>query len=696
MGQPDEAKAAKLRSWLKDQNLERHADKLMDVEEVGLASMDDLLELTDEDIEGIGMALSMNVMERKRLARGVHNLKQVEEAAQQPPPEAKAPRKPAFSAMAEKSGVKVPAAEMDRMSLEAAIKAEAPKVDQFEVVMSLGFIMKAPNKDSARVGAVRQGTVVHVCRERVLGADGTVWAELTSLELKRSADPSSEATRGFMLIDDSRTGKGLVLRGPLTSAETGIEPEGRAEEQPEKSMGGDEEIIEAAVTAFEDVPDHADLYEVCADNVQVLDDTFPDAKQLGMLQRGMVVHCHRQSTTGHDGRPWMELTNLELWRSCEPLSLDDRGFVVQNTAVGMNIKGPLNRDVNQWLRSKNTPAGKALATQRPPKPFASIKTYAECFEVAKNIVFVKKSPSKGAASVGTLRKGQTVQVFRDRHHDAAGQEWVELTSYELWHSCNPEEQDRGFALIDGSKMGLGTLLRGPLTKVEVEIWQDEVAREQRATMRQKQGERAARIRDAEEVEQAMKNGTMDESTVIYTYVAMKSDISMKLSEDPRHEWVSQSSCIPGGVFYSTGMEWRGPNGEKWINGYTVGGQPRWLLAEDPLLQGGQYLVEKSYTGQHMYLKVHYFTVRGVELFETFIDSNSTVRALKERFSNEVSLNPAMVRLMKRASATSTNTDLLADRTTLSEAGVTSSTHLFVEYDNELYSLMMVGRACGWL
>jgi len=99
----------------------------------------------------------------------------------------------------------------------------------------------------------------------------------------------------------------------------------------------------------------------------------------------------------------------------------------------------------------------------------------ECFEVVFPKVFVKQEPDKDAKGWCICSRGQKIQVRHERAADADGRLWVELTLFELWRLGDEyfRMQDlqismaaRAFALIDGTGIGLGILLRGPLPKSE--------------------------------------------------------------------------------------------------------------------------------------------------------------------------------------------------------------------------------------
>mmetsp|Transcript_13074 Transcript_13074/g.29662 ORF Transcript_13074/g.29662 Transcript_13074/m.29662 type:complete len:550 (-) Transcript_13074:154-1803(-) len=98
----------------------------------------------------------------------------------------------------------------------------------------------------------------------------------------------------------------------------------------------------------------------------------------------------------------------------------------------------------------------------------------EWFEVVYSKVLVKKAPNKDGASWGLVSQGTKLQVRVSRAVDARGWEWVELMPVQLQRSFGDDASNvgsRGFVLIDGTRLDLGQLLRGPLPEEE---WPSEV------------------------------------------------------------------------------------------------------------------------------------------------------------------------------------------------------------------------------
>jgi len=90
----------------------------------------------------------------------------------------------------------------------------------------------------------------------------------------------------------------------------------------------------------------------------------------------------------------------------------------------------------------------------------------ESFEVVKSMVFIKNAPNKDAKNLGIVKQGQRVQVRTWRVLDHGGNVWVELTDAQLRRasSSTAGDTDRGYALVDGSRLGFGVLLTGPLPR----------------------------------------------------------------------------------------------------------------------------------------------------------------------------------------------------------------------------------------
>lgn len=96
----------------------------------------------------------------------------------------------------------------------------------------------------------------------------------------------------------------------------------------------------------------------------------------------------------------------------------------------------------------------------------------ETFTVLHSAVFVREAPSANAPKIGILQQGELIQVRPRRVWDSDGHEWVELTHFEVLRSCPNSDAAAafGYALIDGSHLGVGLLLEGPKSRtVKTEV-----------------------------------------------------------------------------------------------------------------------------------------------------------------------------------------------------------------------------------
>lgn len=114
----------------------------------------------------------------------------------------------------------------------------------------------------------------------------------------------------------------------------------------------------------------------------------------------------------------------------------------------------------------------------------------EWFEVLKSMVFIKVAPTKDAGSRAIVRKGERIQVLSKRILDPDLHEWVEITPSQLnQFPCDENAATgRGFALIDGTHMGLGQLLRGPLPPEQCRHENADKEREQQREQEEEQDE----------------------------------------------------------------------------------------------------------------------------------------------------------------------------------------------------------------
>ncbi|CAE8633567.1 unnamed protein product, partial [Polarella glacialis] len=166
------------------------------------------------------------------------------------------------------------------------------------------------------------------------------------------------------------------------------------------------------------------------------------------------------------------------FRGLSPVEAAQVGFVwrVARASVGLPDAAMGAEPITlRLLKPTHDPDLEASATTptlpHEPHPKEQVEA-GEWFEVVYSKVFVKKAPCKLARSWGWVHQGQKIQVTPLQVKDSEGHDWVELTFTQLAHSCterlfSDDPLGRGFAMVDGTHLGLGMLLSGPLP---IEEW----------------------------------------------------------------------------------------------------------------------------------------------------------------------------------------------------------------------------------
>jgi len=301
------------------------------------------------------------------------------------------------------------------------------------------------------------------------------------------------------------------------------------------------------------------------------------------------------------------------------------------------------------------------------------------FEVVENMVFVRSAPRKDALGVGILRKGTHIQVRGLRRKDDEGHTWVQLTEAEFWRSCEPEvgmDIKCGFALIDGTSLGLGLLLRGPLSDSELlpastptpEAVQKMVEERNRASEERQMVIDQRRMRDAEKrleqerverqtataeaLEKAKAQGEATSAIKRNQWahtegaappqgaILLRSTgrfINIKQSQDPNSQKVMRFECRAGMQFcIKSGSEWQGPQGGLWMEHAT---RPAWLLIEDAN-HGGTLLVNEADSADFATVTIDFLSTRGdIRVFEAFVNVKSSVKSLNSHLCSETGLKP---------------------------------------------------------
>jgi len=83
------------------------------------------------------------------------------------------------------------------------------------------------------------------------------------------------------------------------------------------------------------------------------------------------------------------------------------------------------------------------------------------YEVVNDMVVVKEAPKLQAKDLGCMWQGDRIQCKLKKFYDREGRPWVELAPPQMLASCKAcrDPLAQGFALVDGTRLGLGLQLR---------------------------------------------------------------------------------------------------------------------------------------------------------------------------------------------------------------------------------------------
>lgn len=232
---------------------------------------------------------------------------------------------------------------------------------------------------------------------------------------------------------------------------------------------------------YEDIIEDGEWFEVVKGVVFIKAAPDKVSKNLGLITQGAKVQGRVV------GGAWVELSANQLARFSETCEVADQGYaLIDGTSLGLGplLRGPLPE--SEWPDAQLPCQG--AGTPPPPaggKPGgneavegSSTELDGDCawFEVVKSVVFLKAEANKDGRNVGLMREGEKIQVLAEFVLDGAGHLWVELTKQQvarLGEGCEGAGGGASFALIDGTHLGLGPLLRGPLPPSE---WPEIAAR----------------------------------------------------------------------------------------------------------------------------------------------------------------------------------------------------------------------------
>jgi len=300
----------------------------------------------------------------------------------------------------------------------------------------------------------------------------------------------------------------------------------------------------------------------------------------------------------------------------------------------------------------------------------------EWFCVLKSMIFVKATPHKDAETLATVPQGEHLQVHCRRHPDDDANHWAELTAWELQRRGGGKPPTRGFVLIDGTAMGLGRLLAGPL-EVEAAVaagavtkaQQKEEGGEEEDEEEEEEGEEGKDVQPPPSKEQTFAaNWVAEEARLkelwgpdaqlplaeqlprgLKVMQAVHDFIYVRRSSDPSVGSILRIACKPSASFLSTGAKWTGPAGGEWVEQYLPRGAAQWLLVEGPGFQvDGPMLLDEGAAEDHIRVSVTYHAPRGpVCLLRTFISRHATAQKLCSRLCSATGLSPKAAMLAPR-------------------------------------------------
>jgi len=370
-----------------------------------------------------------------------------------------------------------------------------------------------------------------------------------------------------------------------------------------------------------------------------------------------------------------------------------RGYVLID---GSNLQGPL---------------GPFRAGTRSSMPCHSMP--CQWFEVVKSMVFVTKAPCKDTKSLGLVRQGQRIKVKMNRVQDAGGYQWVELESEQMRRLEGVRHDARGFCLIDGSHLGLGPLLRGPIdppTPDEEVLWRtneeafekkwaqeraqevEDLQRKRSVEVRLRQKEDEGRHRH--EALQKWRNEANNDKdheetlrgragTVVYRTVH-----EAIFQKDNASGEIKKKPCRRGDCVYTIGSESKGDGGALWVKS-ARNASSSFLVQGPGFGIDGPLLLNEAATLDHIRVSVLYDANIGeFRIFNAFVPESMPIRSLKFQVSEQTQLKAKGIMLLRRKEVRGANApdsligipEVLADDRTLQSYGFRRQVQLYVAYN----------------
>lgn len=402
-------------------------------------------------------------------------------------------------------------------------------------------------------------------------------------------------------------------------------------------------------------------WESVMDLVAIKSMPDPDAADIGFLSKGQQIQAIPPGVRS-DGLHWVQLTDQYVKICCVEEENAGPGYVLVDAT---NIQGVVQ------LNGPNAQGALQNKNLRD-----------EWYEAVKSTVLIKEAPDKDSKSVAFIREGRRIQVMGARVWGVDGHPWVQLTTQTLARLCETPTL-KGYALIDGTHLGVGLLLRGPIGGVTDEVseeWHqmerqiffeermlalqkaaqsrkerhEQKAEENRKKLQEQQaaaaGEFLDRAKTESERNQDRAARMRRESTV---YRAQYDHVYIKRvgGSDPESARIDRCSCRPGAALYTTGVTWSDSSGGEWLQHKTTSGFAKtygWMLVQGAGFgKDGPFMIQESKMVDHVQIRINFLASIGdFTIYDTFLHVSTKLKTVKNALARATGLQPKSVMILK--------------------------------------------------
>mmetsp|Transcript_159560 Transcript_159560/g.306291 ORF Transcript_159560/g.306291 Transcript_159560/m.306291 type:complete len:523 (-) Transcript_159560:84-1652(-) len=431
---------------------------------------------------------------------------------------------------------------------------------------------------------------------------------------------------------------------------------------------------------------HTEWWESVMDLVAIKSMPDPDAADVGFLNKGQQIQVIPPGVRS-DGLHWVQLTDNYIKMCCAEEHSGPGFILVDATSIqgGVHLHGP---NAQSTLQNKNL--------------------RDEWYEAVKSTVLIKEKPNKDSKSVALIREGRRIQVKGARVWGEDGHPWVELTIKTLARLCETPTF-KGYALIDGTHLGVGVLLRGPIGGITDEVseewhqmerqifFEERVLAQQKAAQRckerneQKAEENRKKLREqqaaatGEFLDRAKNEAERNQERAVRmrlestVYRAQYDHVYIKRSggSNPESARVDRCSCRPGAALYTTGVKWSDSSGGEWLQHKTKPGYGKvhgWMLVQGAGFGiDGPFMIQESQIVDHVHIRVNFLASIGeFTVYDTFLHVSTKIKTLKNCLGKATGLQPKSLMLLKPEADSNEvkSKNLVNDSATLESVGFT--------------------------